>query len=298
MKKIGLVTVLFNSANVLPDFFSSLVRQTHGNYHVYIIDNSLDDHSFVAAQELISQHGIKDVSLIKNSDNVGVAEANNQGIALALADACDYVLILNNDIVFTDEHLFENMLLLAEQKKEKIVVPKIYYHDTGLLWYAGGKLNAWTCRTPHLGDREPDEGQYDQSGHTGYAPTCFMLVHQSVFETVGLMDPHYFVYYDDTDFVFRCKQKGLGVYYWPAGKVWHKVSSSTGGADNPFSIYYCNRNRRYFIDKNLNGFQRIFALNIYLATFVAKNLIYRGRNRLALNNGFKAGRANSVELRG
>ena len=38
--KIGLVTVLFNSNDVLPDFFSSIAVQDYTNYILYLIDNS------------------------------------------------------------------------------------------------------------------------------------------------------------------------------------------------------------------------------------------------------------------
>ena len=40
MAKIGLVTVLFKSDEVLPDFFSSIARQTHKDYILYLVDNS------------------------------------------------------------------------------------------------------------------------------------------------------------------------------------------------------------------------------------------------------------------
>ena len=39
--------------------------------------------------------------LIKNESNFGVAKANNQGIKQAIADGCNQVLIINNDLVFS-----------------------------------------------------------------------------------------------------------------------------------------------------------------------------------------------------
>ena len=37
---IGIVTVLYNSDDVLPDFFSSLAAQEDVHYRLYVIDNS------------------------------------------------------------------------------------------------------------------------------------------------------------------------------------------------------------------------------------------------------------------
>jgi len=84
-----------------------------------------------------------------------------------------------------------------------------------------------------------------------------MGIRASVFERIGLMDERYFVYYDDTDFVFRCLKHGLRLVYQGSAELRHKVSSSTGGGGSDFSIYYYNRNRLFFIRKNYVGLERI-----------------------------------------
>ena len=60
---------------------------------------------------------------------------------------------------------------------------------------------------------EMDAGQYEKKEFTGYAPTCFMLVEAAVFERIGFMDERYFVYYDDTDFVWRAVKLGTELCY-------------------------------------------------------------------------------------
>lgn len=269
-QKIGLVTVLFNSADVLPGFFESLSNQNLENYWLYIIDNSLDDLSYESSASLIERYGMKNITLIKNADNVGVAKGNNQGIKLALESGCDYVLLLNNDIEFDDPALISKMLGAAEASNEKLLVPKIYFFDSGNIWCAGGDINHWTGTTTHRGEGEPDNGQYDTDGSVNYAPTCFMLIHKSVFARIGVMDEKYFVYYDDTDFVWRANHAGFRIYYWAAGEVKHKVSSSTGGSASTFTTYYAQRNRLYFIRKNFGFFMKIFSLAFYFSTRLLK----------------------------
>ncbi|MDN2704440.1 glycosyltransferase family 2 protein [Janthinobacterium sp. SUN100] len=268
--KTGLVTVLFNSASVLPGFFESLSKQKMQDYWLFIIDNSLDDRSYAKAQELIKQYDFKNVTLIHNTSNVGVAAANNQGINLSLEMGCEYVLLLNNDIEFNNPDLLGEMLTLADVRQERMIVPKIYFFDSGKIWCAGGSFNRWIGTTNHTGEGEKDTGQYDKDGHTEYAPTCFMLIHRSVFDAVGIMDEKYFVYHDDTDFVWRAGLAGYKVYYWAAGQVWHKVSSSTGGGTSPFSIYYGHRNRIYFIKKNFSTVQKIVAFTYFSLTRLLK----------------------------
>ena len=265
MGKIGLVTVLFKSDEVLPDFFLSISKQTHKDYILYLIDNSPNPDSDTIIEKCLAKNQVTEYRHIKSPGNVGVAEGNNIGIRNALADACDYVLLLNNDIELEQDFVFSNMLALCETKDEKIIVPKIFYYDSRKIWMAGGVMNQWRALGIHFGDGKKDAPEYNKAKYITYAPTCFMLIESSVFKTVGLMDEKYFAYYDDTDFVFRALKAGYKMYYEPSLTVLHKVSSSTGG-DSTFYVYYSNRNKIYFSRKNLEGIVRYFALFYTLFT--------------------------------
>jgi len=266
LPKLGLVTVLYNSAGVLPGFFESLRAQTYSNITLYVIDNSPDDASIVCARRQCEDLPYA-VRFIQNVENVGVAKGNNQGISLALEDCCEYILLLNNDIEFP-ANTIHDIVNFALREKAEITVPKIYYHGSNLLWYAGGKMKLLFGSCGHTGDKEIDEGQYDNVSIVSYAPTCFMLVSAIVFQDIGLMDINYFIYYDDTDFVYRAN-KDHKVFYNPHCTIYHKVSFSSGGVKQDrivrqfgrsssrlplkrFSfVGYLNiRNQIYFIRKN------------------------------------------------
>lgn len=45
MEKIDIVTVLYNSREVLPDFFRSLDRQSYRDFRLYVVDNASLDQS-------------------------------------------------------------------------------------------------------------------------------------------------------------------------------------------------------------------------------------------------------------
>ncbi|MFM0505052.1 glycosyltransferase family 2 protein [Paraburkholderia caffeinilytica] len=269
MPLIGVVTVLFNSDDVLPGFFESMARQLGVRMHLYVIDNSASDSGAVLSRKLADSHGIQTTVVFKNA-NVGVARGNNQGIELALQDHCDLILLANNDTEFSPTTI-RTLQDAVANGSSRVATPKIMYFDTSdLIWYAGGHVNPWTMRTPHYGDGQKDLGQFDIARKVGYAPTCFMMFDARVFGEVGRMDETYFVYYDDTDFVWRMAARGIAIHYVPQSVVLHKVSSSTGGGQSPFSLRYVNRNRLYFIRKNLVGFQRVFALAYALSTRIPK----------------------------
>jgi GT2 family glycosyltransferase len=266
---IGIVTVLYDSDTVLPGFFASLHRQTERRFRLYVIDNSASDSGLRLARQLAPQSGV-DAVFKFNGANLGIAAGNNQGIDLALADACTHVLLANNDTEFGADTLGE-LAVILEQSAAQAVTPKIYYYgEERLIWYAGGDINAWAMRTPHYGMMTQDTGQFDHQTDVGYAPTCFMLLKAKMFAVVGRMDDRYFVYYDDVDFVWRMKLHGMRLAFAPHVTVLHKVSTSTGGAESPFTLYYSNRNRLYFIRKNLHGLKKWVALSYALLTRPAR----------------------------
>jgi GT2 family glycosyltransferase len=289
MIKFGLVTVLYNSADVLEGFFKSLAAQTYKNWHLEVIDNSPDNASMACAQQLAKLHGIEGIHFVKNPGNFGVAKGNNQGIESCLDLKCDYVILLNNDIEFADASLFEKIALEIDQHGYEMLVPKVYYFDTGKLWYAGGSIKEFFGKVKHFGDGEEDSLKYSIDCFTGYAPTCFMAIKASVFKVAGLMDERYFVYGDDTDFVLRCLRAKIKLRYLGNLSLRHKVSSSTGGDESEFSIYYGNRNRLFFIRKNLAGVVRVSAILWFFSTRLVRYYLYSGAKRKILLKAMKDG---------
>jgi len=290
MAKIGLVTVLFKSDEVLPGFFKSMAKQTYTEYVLYLVDNSVNPASNKIIEQYLAENSITQYRHIKNSGNLGVAEGNNIGIRQALADDCSHILLLNNDIELEQNFVFSTLLSLSENKGEKIIVPKIFYYDTRKIWMAGGSMNKWRALGIHYGDGMDDAPEYNIAKYITYAPTCFMLIESSVFKKVGMMDEKYFAYYDDTDFVFRALKAGYKMYYEPVITVLHKVSSSTGG-DSTFYVYYSNRNKIYFSRKNLKGIVKYFAILYTLFTrifyYIRFDAAQRKKLVQALKDGFK-----------
>jgi|WetSurMetagenome_2_1015567.scaffolds.fasta_scaffold24955_4 GT2 family glycosyltransferase len=249
--KIGIVTVTYNSKRVLDKFLLSLGAQTYKNFVLYAVDSGSQDSSV----EQLNAWNDERLRIIPNVDNIGIAAGDNQGIRAALADGCDYVLLLNNDIEFEPETL---AILVTEQNALDcdLLVPKIFLDDRIHIWSAGGTfsiLKGYFGSLTGLG--EMDRGQYDKLKRIYYAPGCCILIRSIVFETVGMIDEKYFVYYEDADFLFRVWRLGLTMFYTPRARIFHKASTLTGGIQSAFSIRYCARGHVYFMLKNL-GFAR------------------------------------------
>lgn len=252
---IGIVTVLYNSENVLDDFFQTLDNQSYRDFVLYVIDNHSPDNSLERARKLAEMVHFR-TEIIAEPENWGVAKGNNIGITRAMEDGCEYILLSNNDVVLSPDTL-EKIYFGAIESAADLAVPKIYYYGTDLIWQAGGHFVYYNGATAHNGVRQKDRGQYDKPKQVSYASTCFMLIRRDVFEELGLMDERYFVYYDDTDFLWRAKKAHKKTMYLPFSKLWHKESVSTGGQMSDFNVYYMARNGVYFSKKNHGLLQRL-----------------------------------------
>ena len=249
--KIGVVTVTYNSGTVLSAFLESMARQSYGNFLLYAVDNASKDDS--VAQ--LEAWGDARLRVIANAENVGVAEGNNQGTIAALAEGCEYVLYLNNDVEFEAE-TFATLAAEIDSLGCDLLAPKIMFGDGVRIWAAGAAFNRVKGYLAyHIGEGETDRGQFENARRIEYSPTCCLLVRKTVFDSIGMMDPTYFVYWDDADFSFRAQRAGLTMYYTPKARILHKVSALTGGSTSAFTIRYNARGHIYFMLKNLGVLQ-------------------------------------------
>jgi GT2 family glycosyltransferase len=287
MATIGLVTVLYKSDDVLEGFFKSISTQSYKDYILYLVDNSVNDLSDGLIAKYLQQYPVTDYRHIKNSGNMGVAAGNNTGIHLAFNEGCSHVLLLNNDIETEGNDVISKLVSVCEEG-ETMAVPKIFYYDTRRIWMAGGYMNKWRALGIHYGYNKKDAPKFNKGKYISYAPTCFMIIAKEVFDKIGYIDEKYFAYYDDTDFVLRATKAGFKLYYEPSVSILHKVSSSAG-TNSLFYVYYSNRNKIYFIRKNLKGLNRYFAISYTLVSRVLFWLRFDPERKKKLVSGIKDG---------
>ena len=261
MIKVAIITITYNSSNVIIPFLKCLSESSFKDFKLFIIDNNSVDETV----EIICKIKKIDVQVIENKKNIGVAAANNMGIKLALDQGYQKVLLSNNDIVF-DKNIIGDLVNFSKNQSSSISSLKIMYeHDKDKIWYCGGFFNFTKGLVPeHLGIGQSDFGQYNNLKYSDYAPTCFVLFDSKVFSTIGFMDEAYFVYFDDTDFFYRVKKNGnFKLLINQKIKIFHKVGSltSTGNARGKKSNFFISQNIQnhfYFLKKNVRLYFYLF----------------------------------------
>lgn len=226
---------------------------------VLVVDNGSTDGSVETLKKFQFPSPKLEFQLIENQKNLGYAEGNNIGIKSAIEKGADYVCLLNNDVRVSPGFLTELVKKAEGDREVGIVGGKIYfekdfefykerYQESELgkvIWYAGGVIDWKNVYGSHRGVDEVDRGQYDKEGETAYVNGCLMLVRKKVFEKVGLFDPKFFMYLEDTDFCLRAQKSGFKLIYAPKAVIWH-LNAGSSGVGSALHDYFISKNRLLF----------------------------------------------------
>lgn len=245
--KVVITVLNWNRASDTIECVDSLQNLVYPSFEIVVVDNASTDGSVPALE-----HKFPALKINRNSRNLGYAGGNNVGIRYALDHGADYILLLNNDTVVDKDLVRDLVSVIQREPQAGIVSPTIYdYREPKKVWFAGASIDWETGESPHAGLGERDSGQFNRVIEVDCVTGCAMMVSRAVFERVGLLDPDYFLYYEDTDLCVRAAKAGFKSYCVQTAKVWHKESSSTqANLGSDLHAYYHTRNRLLFLRKH------------------------------------------------
>jgi GT2 family glycosyltransferase len=243
--EIAVVVVNYNSAPFIDEFCSSLADVTTPAWRLIVVDSGSADSSMDTIER-----AFPDGLFVRAADNIGFAAGCNVGFRECAASGARFALFLNNDTRVTPEFL-SRMRAAADERT--IVVPKILYRDDPRLisTHAGGF--DWTLgvfRRTFAGQRDGVETSRRRDD-LETASFCCALVPVSAFADAGPLDERFFMYYEETDFLRRARERGYRIRYEPSAVIYHRESGASGGGwMTPFKQYYATRNRIYLVRKH------------------------------------------------
>ncbi len=234
---------------------------------ILLVDNGSPDGSGVRLQALFPE-----VAYLQTGINLGFTGGNNRGMERALAEGCDYVLLLNSDTVVDSGCVSALVEAARSGATVGAVGGKILFYDAPeRVWFGGGDF----CRTRALGRhrledmRDPDpaeRGLQEVSFLTG----CCMLLPTAVLREVGTFEEDFFAYVEDVDLSLRIRNAGYRLLYQPAARLFHRVPLNPTTPDVPYKIILRDRNRRRLVRRRYS--RRIdrlrFALFFYPSRLV------------------------------
>lgn len=267
------VTLNWNRSHDTIVCLNSLSKQSFENLHLVVVDNGSSDNS---VEEI--RKAFPDVDLLENSENQGFAAGMNMGIRYALSLGADAVFVLNNDTFLAEDTVAHLASICTDEVG--LVMPLIYFaHLENVVWSAGGTVHPWTLEVVDDSRGVKDIGQFSEVRELDFAPGCGMLLCRNALEDVGGFDECFFMYYEDSDLCRRLRMAGYKILLAPKAKMWHKVASSSGGADSPNERYWMARSSVRFYLKNAAWYQLpvIFMWRLGSALRTTIRLLKHGR---------------------
>ena len=225
---LSIITVTYNSVRYLPTLLESLkvnfasLSKSGYEYEVLLVDNGSMDGSCELAASILPE-----IRLIRNTQNTGFAEANNQGI---LQSKGRYVLLLNPDARLMEENLAGAIKFMDRPENRSVgmmgckilnpdgsMQPSCYYKPTILTECASAVGLAHFVHIPRWTTNEiPPSGFYNQVQEIDSVLGAYLFFRREVINLVGLMDSSTFFFYgEELDWGIRAREAGWCVVYTP-----------------------------------------------------------------------------------
>jgi hypothetical protein len=237
--RVAVVILNWNGKADTLECLESLMRMTYRDFEAVVVDNGSSDGS---AEAIGAEY--PHVTLLQTGVNLGYAGGNNAGVRWVMEKEFDYVLILNNDTIVSENLLGELVRTANILPPRSVLGASIYYYDQpDRLWFAGGRWVPGSSRFQHVVQESTESSAHRVPKEVDYVTGCALFAGLDAFRDVGLLDERFFLTYEETDWCFRAREKGYRCVIVPSAKLWHKVSASFGGTSSPLIDYFMTRNK-------------------------------------------------------
>lgn len=260
------VIVNYRTGSLTVDCLRSLVPEISSlpGARVTIADNASGDGSLEQIAAAIQNEGWGEwAELLPLDRNGGYAYGNNAVLhhALRSSNPPPYFLLLNPDTIvrpgalksllnFMEKH--PEVGLAGSRLEDPDGTPQqsaFRFHtiwseiDFSLRLGLVSKLLARWAAAPPVSE---------ETCQTDWVAGASLIIRRQVFETVGLLDEDYFMYYEEMDFCLQAQKAGWSCWYVPESRVVHLVGQSSGVTDTKIQPkrrpqYWFDSRRRYFL---------------------------------------------------
>tara|TARA_Y100000588_G_scaffold148864_2_gene162868 strand:+ start:517 stop:1608 length:1092 start_codon:yes stop_codon:yes gene_type:complete len=263
--KLSMIVPVHNRLDCTREFLDSLLQTTQAhNFELIIIDDASSDGS----KEFLDQLRDNRIQLIRNKEQQGYAKSINLGVKSATGE---FLVLLNNDLVFTDGWL-EPMLQCYEEKLRVGTVGNIQKNIFTRSIDHAGIIFDLIGRPDHFGKNFPFLFPFDYREFPAVTAAC-MVIKRSLFTSLNGFDEAFLNGGEDVDLCLRLGEKGLRNLIAGKSQVWHHVSATTGRRN------YDNENCRLLIARYskrlLNRGQKDWPIQ-YLMRYWGKPWLYNG----------------------
>lgn len=230
MKKVAILIPVHNRKSYTLECLKVLENQkgtsffTKNEIFTIVIDDGSTDYT---SENIRLKH--TEVIVLQGNGNLWWSGSMNLGVKYALAELkCDFILLWENDIEPLPGYFDHLQLRLDNWSADEIICSKIMYKVNPTVIFAmGGVFDIRTGNKKLIGRSQPDSEEYQQIIDADWFCGQGILLHRSVFETVGFFDEKIFPqYHGDADFSLRATISGYKNRFYPELKILNDTSTT------------------------------------------------------------------------
>lgn len=226
MIDLSVIVVNYNNDRVLRDCLPALQEGLEElRAEVIISDNGSTDGSVQWIRSTFPQFRI-----LENGRNLGFAEANNRAFEVSRAK---YIFLLNPDTVVLDDAIPTMVSFLDDNTRAGAVGCKLLNADRSRQISARSfpTLLTYCLLETGLAERYPQNRfcgrlsltfwEGNSSRAVDWVSGAALMLRREILESIGGLDPYFFLTYDEVDFCHRIWDSGHEVWYIPDGQIVH-----------------------------------------------------------------------------
>ncbi|MEI8105467.1 MAG: glycosyltransferase [Actinomycetes bacterium] len=224
---VSVVVVTWNAAELVERCLASVA-----GHERIVVDHGSSDGTVALVRERFP-----DARVIEQA-NLGMGGGNNAGMRAAHGR---YAFLLNSDAWVEGDGL-ERLVAYADAHPEVAVVgPRLINPDGTLQRSVRGDPTLWRLATEYLFLRKLAPRTrllnafygggfaHDEEREVESLQGAALLVRRAAADTVGLFDEDFFMFSEETDWLYRFRQAGWKVVFFPGVEVTHVGGASHGG---------------------------------------------------------------------
>lgn len=209
---ISVIIVNYNTKQLTKECIDSIFLKTSGvDFEVILVDNASSDGS----QELFKKD--QRVTFVESESNLGFGRANNLGYQYARGK---YIFLLNSDTLLLNNAV-KIFFDYAERLDSQVAclgsllldIDGNFIHSyakfPSVLRIALQLINQYTSLIGcNLSGYNPNVTEKDLPLRVDYVTGADLFIRRSVIEQLGLFNPAFFMYYEETEMQYRYKKHG------------------------------------------------------------------------------------------
>ena len=258
--QVAILILNYNCTEDVVKLVASIENSQFQHFQIFILDNQSPNIEFNELVCLFNKH-----TIIRTSKNLGYAGGNNVGIQYVKQFGFDWVWILNPDTTIKPDTL-ETLVRAAETRKDISIYGSVicWTQNPEIVWFGGGivKLTNQEFQTYHLYNGQHKSLIPDQIYDVDYVTGASIFCRTKIFDEVGLIPEHYFLYFEETDWCLRAREKGHRIAMIPPSQLYHSKKSQVGVLPTKIYFYYYIRGSVLFMLKYFSQNRSLIQISI------------------------------------